>query len=85
MQMLLYLVSIWRGGSDFYESITPAGILYFPANLVHCDVGRNESEESKAKKLMAIRLTYGAINTILNKVFKNKMRGSRKKIGGILQ
>ena len=53
MQMLLYLVSIWRGGSDFYESITPAGILYFPANLAHCDVGRNESEESKAKKLMA--------------------------------
>ena len=53
MQMLLYLVSIWRGGSEFYESITPAGILYFPANLVHCDVGRNEAEESKAKKLMA--------------------------------
>ena len=53
MQMLLYLVSIWRGGSGFYESITPAGILYFPANLAHCDVGRDESEESKAKKLMA--------------------------------
>ena len=53
MQMLLYLISIWRGGSEFYENITPAGILYFPANLVHCDVDRHESEESKAKKLMA--------------------------------
>ncbi len=53
MQMLLYLISIWRGGSDFYESITPAGILYFPANLAHCDVGRNDSDEIKAEKLMA--------------------------------
>ncbi len=61
MQMLLYLVSIWRGGSEFYENITPAGILYFPANLVHCDVDRNESEESKAKKL----LSRGKMNGML--------------------
>ena len=53
MQMLLYLISIWRGGSEFYEGITPAGILYFPANLAHCDVGRNDSDEIKAEKLMA--------------------------------
>lgn len=53
MQMLLYLISIWRGGSDFYENITPAGILYFPANLLSCDVDRNESEESKQKKLLS--------------------------------
>lgn len=61
MQMLLYLISIWRGGSEFYESITPAGILYFPANLVHCDVERGESEEAKAKKL----LSRGKMNGML--------------------
>ena len=53
MQMLLYLISIWRGGSDFYENITPAGILYFPANLLSCDIDRNESEESKHNKLLS--------------------------------
>ena len=53
MQMLLYLISIWRGGSDFYENITPAGILYFPASLLSCDIDRNESEESKKKKLLS--------------------------------
>jgi ATP-dependent helicase/nuclease subunit B len=53
MQMLLYLISIWRGGSEFYENITPAGILYFPANLLSCDIDRNEDEESKQKKLLS--------------------------------
>ncbi len=53
MQMLLYRISIWRGGSEFYENITPAGILYFPANLLSCDIDRNESEESKQKKLLS--------------------------------
>lgn len=61
MQMLLYLISIWRGGSEFYESITPAGILYFPASLMHCDVDRHESEEAKAKKL----LSRGKMNGML--------------------
>ena len=61
MQMLLYLISIWRGGSEFYENITPAGILYFPANLVQCDVDRGESEESRTKKL----LSRGKMNGML--------------------
>ena len=54
MQMLLYLISIWRGGCDFYENITPAGILYFPANLISCDIGRDENEE-KANSLLLSR------------------------------
>jgi ATP-dependent helicase/nuclease subunit B len=61
MQMLLYLISIWRGGSEFYENITPAGILYFPANLVHCDIDRHESEESRSNKL----LSRGKMNGML--------------------
>lgn len=53
MQMLLYLISIWRGGSEFYESITPAGILYFPARLSPSKTDRNEDEESVEKKRLA--------------------------------
>ena len=53
MQMLLYLISIWRGGCEFYENITPAGILYFPANLISCDIGRDESEEKANAKLLS--------------------------------
>lgn len=52
MQMLLYLISIWRGGTDCYEDITPAGILYFPARLSPCDVERNDDEETKIRKSM---------------------------------
>ena len=33
MQMLLYLVSIWRNGKGFYENIIPSGVLYFPARI----------------------------------------------------
>jgi len=33
MQMLLYLVSIWRNGTGEYRNVTPAGVLYFPARI----------------------------------------------------
>ncbi len=61
MQMLLYLVSIWRGGTEFYESITPSGILYFPARLSACNVERSDSEETKEKK----RLMTGKMSGML--------------------
>ncbi len=47
MQMLLYLVSIWRNGKGFYENITPSGVLYFPARLSPFSCERDE-EEGKA-------------------------------------
>lgn len=52
MQMLLYLISIWRGGTDFYDDITPAGILYFPARLSACDVERYDDEAAQNRKSM---------------------------------
>lgn len=61
MQMLLYLVSIWRGGTEFYESITPSGILYFPARLSACNVERYDSEEEREKK----RLLTGKMSGML--------------------
>lgn len=48
MQMLLYLVSIWR--SD--PGVTPAGVLYMPARFEPYDAERSDSEEAKAAKRM---------------------------------
>lgn len=58
MQMLLYLVSIWRNGSERYgENIVPAGVLYLPARLEAFAVDRNDSKEAVfAKKLSGGKL-----------------------------
>ncbi len=47
MQMLLYLVSIWRNGKGFYEDITPAGVLYFPAKIEAMKSDREQSAEQR--------------------------------------
>lgn len=49
MQMLLYLVSIWRNGKGFYENITPAGVLYFPARLDTVKTDRELDTESRKR------------------------------------
>ncbi len=49
MQMLLYLVSIWRNGKGEYENIIPAGVLYFPARMVPNSVERTADEEANRK------------------------------------
>lgn len=46
MQMVLYLVSIWRNGSDYYgENIVPAGVLYLPARFEPYNVSRADSAD----------------------------------------
>ncbi len=49
MQMLLYLVSIWRNGKGFYENITPSGVLYFPARIspFSCERDAQNLDESR--------------------------------------
>ncbi len=44
MQMLLYLVSLWRNGTGEYENIIPAGVLYFPAKMNTVKYGSRESD-----------------------------------------
>lgn len=46
MQMLLYLISIWRNGKGKYENIIPSGVLYFPARIVPSKAERSDSETS---------------------------------------
>ncbi len=47
MQMLLYLVSIWRCGTGFYENITPSGVLYFPARISPLAAEREDDSETR--------------------------------------
>ncbi len=49
MQMLLYLISIWRNGKGEYENIIPSGVLYFPARMVPNNVMRSNDENQKRK------------------------------------
>lgn len=47
MQMLLYLVSIWRNGKGYYKNITPSGVLYFPARISPLNSERGLDEQSR--------------------------------------
>ena len=78
MQMLLYLLSIWRGGQEFYENITPAGILYFPARLDHINIDRNDSEEKRETARMARGKMNGML--VLDEVSIEAMDKSRKSV-----
>lgn len=53
MQMLLYLVSIWRNGKGKYKDITPAGVLYYPAKVNTLKGDRGKSADVRLKKRYA--------------------------------
>lgn len=54
MQMLLYLVSIWRNGAPHYgDNIVPSGVLYLPARFEPYAVNRSDSEEERGQKKLA--------------------------------
>ena len=61
MQMLLYLVSIWRNGKGFYENITPSGVLYFPARLSPFSSERGLSEEEKVSNRLSTAQMSGML------------------------
>ena len=53
MQMLLYLVSIWRSNKNEYENIIPAGVLYLPARFEPYDSDRNDDSETVCRRRLA--------------------------------
>lgn len=62
MQMVLYLVSIWRNGKDYYgDNIVPAGVLYLPARFEPYNIKRNDAEEAVNLK----RLESGKMDGII--------------------
>lgn len=61
MQMLLYLISIWKNGAERYGSVIPSGVLYLPARAEPFSAERGEEEE----KLFEKRLCGGKMDGIL--------------------
>ncbi len=50
MQMLIYLFSIWKNGTDEYADVTPAGVLYMPVGKSSTNLDRNSTDESILKE-----------------------------------
>ncbi len=50
MQMFIYLFALWQNGKEKYGEITPAGVLYYPANSPLVSAERTEDEASVALK-----------------------------------
>ncbi len=61
MQMLLYLVSIWKNGTERYGEIVPSGVLYLPARVEPFTVDNGEDPEIIDKK----RLSGGKMSGML--------------------
>ena len=61
MQMLLYLVSIWKNGGGRYGDVVPSGVLYLPARAEPFSAERGEDE----KKLSEKRLTFGKMDGMI--------------------
>lgn len=50
MQMFIYLFALWQNGNEKYGEITPAGVLYYPANSPLISAERGESDEDVAAR-----------------------------------
>jgi ATP-dependent helicase/nuclease subunit B len=50
MQMFIYLFALWQNGGGKYGDITPAGVLYYPANSPLISAERSESADDVALK-----------------------------------
>lgn len=62
MQMLIYLITIWKNGSQYYgENIVPAGVLYLPARFTHYKAERACDEEEINRTI----LKNGKMNGLL--------------------
>ena len=75
MQMLLYLVSIWRSEPD----VTPAGVLYMPARFEPYDADRNDDAETKEKK----RIVAGKMDGVILDD-DDVLRGMDNSLSGVL-
>lgn len=78
MQMLIYMVSIWKSGKDKYNNVIPAGILYFPATGPVVETKPGESEES-IKERIARKLCMNGL--ILDDV--KSLEGMERDLAGI--
>ncbi len=52
MQMVLYLVSIWKNGTERYGKVVPSGVLYLPARTEPFSSERGEDEKKTEEKAL---------------------------------
>ncbi len=63
MQMFIYLFALWQNGKEKYGEITPAGVLYYPANSPLVSAERSESaEDVEVKKQKKCRMQGIVLN-----------------------
>ena len=53
MQMLLYLVSIWKNGKNEYENTVPSGVLYLPARMEPFSAERGDDSEKVFSQMLS--------------------------------
>ena len=61
MQMVLYLISIWKNGTARYGEVIPSGVLYLPARSEPFSASRGEDEKKIAEK----ELSGGKMNGMI--------------------
>lgn len=80
MQMVLYLVSIWRNGEDYYgKNIVPAGVLYMPARFEPYSVERNDDESTVTYK----KIESGKMDGIILDD-GDVIKGMNRKLDGVM-
>lgn len=61
LQMLIYILSIWRNGGPRYGTVLPAGLLYLPAKLPVVRVEEPGQEEALEKRQTAVMRMNGLL------------------------
>ncbi len=65
MQMLIYLITIWKNGGSRYAAepgaVVPAGVLYMPARSPKIEGVRNEEEQDAAQRRLAAMCMSGIV------------------------
>lgn len=61
LQMLIYLMCLWKNGSERYGNVVPAGVLYLPAKNPDATLGRNADDG----KIADAKIKGGRMNGVI--------------------
>lgn len=75
MQMLLYLISIWRNGEGEYKDIIPSGVLYLPARIVPHNTTRDLDSDAQKNSRNSLTTMDGMLlddEEVIRRMDKNR-------------
>lgn len=61
LQMLIYLMCLWKNGAERYGNVVPAGVLYLPAKNPDATLGRN----ADGGEIAAAKIKGGRMNGVI--------------------